>query len=224
MFENALRKIKPGSQPQWTKEELLAGFQHFKELHGRFPTAHEIDIFPYLPSARSIQRTHGGLVSLRQELLPEDIANYTLGEYRSAKAKTVFANGQSYEAEFYNYLVKHFDPIAVHEHKVIRPGNVNSDFFIYITENVGVIIDIFYAESIRNLINVVNIKLKRYSLVSSETYLVVVGNPDISTEDIAAKVANRKNSLPRHIHVITELTFKEETINALKSRSSFAKL
>ncbi|MCA9342635.1 hypothetical protein KC950_01320 [Candidatus Saccharibacteria bacterium] len=57
-------------QNSWTKDELRAGFEKFKNINGRYPTSHEIDSFPYLPSARSIQRTFGGLVEIRQQVIP----------------------------------------------------------------------------------------------------------------------------------------------------------
>lgn len=206
---------------RWTKGELVAGFNHFKDLNGRFPTAHEIDVFPYLPTARSIQRSFGGLVNVRKELFPLEIANYTKGLHRSGVAKQTYANGRSHEETFYTYLIKHFPEIAVHEHKVIRPGRVNSDFFIYLDEHIGVVIDIFYAENIINLINVVNIKLKRYSLIIPETYLVVVGNPSITQEAIDKKVMNRRVPLMSHISIASEDYFKTTIVTALKKRTKY---
>jgi hypothetical protein len=153
-----LRKTRPGFQEVWSKDEILAGLHYFYELHTAFPTAHEIDAFEYLPSSRSIQRSYGGLVKLRSELLPKEIANYTKGSQRSAKAKRANADGRLYEAQFFEYLTGHFKEIAVHEHKLIRPGDVNCDFFVYLNETKGIVIDIFYAASILNFINIINIK------------------------------------------------------------------
>lgn len=217
-----LRKAINGTQSSWTKDELRAGFNYFKELHQRYPTAHEIDTFEYLPSARSIQRTFGGLVNLRKELFPEEISNFTIGTHRSGVAKHTFANGRSLEEQFFNYLTTHFLEVAVHEHKVIRPGYVNSDFYIYLDAKIGVVIDIFYADSVINLINVVNIKLKRYSLITLETFLVTVGNPSLTQEMIDQKTENRKNPLPSHISICAEGYFKDHVIPSLKKRSTFA--
>lgn len=84
-------------------------------------------------------------------------------------------------------------------------------------------IDIFYADSVINLVNVVNIKLKRYSLITPHTYLVVVGNSDITQEDINSKVANRRIPLPSHISVVSEGYFKQEIIPELHLQSQFSK-
>lgn len=219
---DSLRKSTVRSQA-WTADELRAGFMYYKELNGRFPTAHEIDAFPYLPTSRSIQRAYGGLVGLRKELFPDEVANFSIGEHRSGVAKATYAQGKDYEEQFYNYLLGYFEAIAVHEQKVIRPGNVNSDFYIYLSEKTGVVIDVFYANSIKNLIGVVAIKLKRYSLITDETYLVVVGNPELTQTMIDAKTANRRTSLPAHIKICSEAYFKSEVVPKLQTRSEFAR-
>lgn len=216
-----LRKATNGSQLPWTKEELKSGFEHFKATYGRYPTAHEIDAFPFLPSARSIQRTYGGLVNLRKELYPNEISNYTTGIHRSGVAKNTYQKGKELEVKFYDVLVNNFPEVTVHEHKVIRPGDVSCDFFIYLDQNNGVVIDIFYAESIINLINVVNIKLKRYTLIAPETFLVIVGNPSITQDIIDDKVSNRRIPIPAHINVVSEEYFEKKITNELKVRSSF---
>lgn len=221
MFDSHLRRNKLGNQPEWSKAELLAGLQYFFRQYGRFPTAHEIDAFDFLPSSRSIQRTHGGLVNLRNELLPGHITNYTQGEYRSQKAKETYAQGRDFERDFYSYLVTVFQPIAVHEHKVIRPGNVNCDFYIYQTLGHGIIIDIFYAKSLVNLINIVNIKLKRYTLVDEPTYLVVVGNDSISQVSIDHKTENRRIALPSHVVVCCDEYFRSVIVPKLASQSDY---
>lgn len=222
MNENLRKTHLGGWQTTWTKEEILAGLTYFKQLYGRFPTAHEIDSFEYLPSSRSIQRSYGGLVSLRKELLPTEHADFTIGIYRSQKAKLTTANGKELETKFYNDLIKNFQEISVHEHKVIRPGNVNCDFFIYLKENFGVVVDIFYAESIINLVNVVNIKIKRYKLVSQPTYLVVVGNDGIDNDLLRKKMLNKRVPLPVNLRVVTEKVFFNKVVPYLRSKSQYA--
>lgn len=222
MFNKSLRSTKSGNQEAWTEDQLLAGFEKFREQYDRLPTAHEIDKFDYLPSSRSIQRSFGGLQKLRQKLLPNDIDNYTKGKYRSIVASNTYAKGRQFEEEFYDYLITQFLEMSVHEHKVIRPGQVNSDFYIYLYGNKGVVIDIFYADSIINLVNVVNIKLKRYKLIDKETYLVVVGNPSIKSSDLKVKINNRRDVIPSHITVITEEEFKSITVPSLKLISDYA--
>lgn len=222
MFTSSLRKAAPGNQDPWTLDQLKAGLAQFELLYKRPPTAYEIDDFPYLPSSRSIQRSYGGLIKLRGELLGESL-DFTTGKYRSVKAKQTYSGGKNYERLFYAYLLSVFQDISVHEQKVIRPGEVSCDFFIYLQPNEGVVIDIFYAENMRNLVNIINIKLKRYCLINQETYLVVVGNSGIGSVTLDAKMKNKKLPLPAHITVMTEDRFKSVVVAQLQQRSCFLK-
>ncbi len=109
----------------------------------------------------------------------------------------------------------------MHEHKLIRPGSVSCDFFVYTDQSSGVIIDIFYAASIVNLVNVVNIKLKRYKLVTPPTYLIVVGNDYLTQNLIDSKVRMKRFPLPSHVVVCSEKYFKEIITEEIKAASEF---
>ncbi|HCM51514.1 TPA: hypothetical protein DIS56_00020 [Candidatus Saccharibacteria bacterium] len=217
-----LRASKSGHQTNWTKEEVLAGLTHFFKIYRRYPTAREIDIFEYLPSSRSIQRQFGGLVVLRKELIPDSHSNFTQGSYRSEIASKTYKRATLYEEEFYNFLLQHFQPLAVHEHKIIRPGNVSSDYFIYLNEEIGVVIDLFYAKDRFSLGGVINIKLKRYSKLPFNTYFVLVGNGNLTFQEVADTIARRKIALPTNILIDSEQHFKESTIFEIKQQSIFS--
>jgi hypothetical protein len=223
-FEH-LRKNKIGNQPLWTDNQLGAGFKYYFQLHGRYPAAGEIDSFDYLPSARSIQRTHGGLINLRKRLFPNEESDHTRGELRRKKASEGDRRASLYEEEFYNYLLDHFEEIAIHEHKVIRPGNVASDVFIYLDKfsKGGIVIDLFYAQDLVTLLKIVNIKLKRYATLPYDVYFILVGNPKISNFDINRRIENRHIPLPTHITVMTGQSFKDTVINAVKEKSNYTK-
>lgn len=223
MDESILRKNKAGNQSQWTDTELLSGLKYFYEQYGHFPTAGEVDTFPYLPSARSIQRTHGGLVGLRKRLLPNEHHDFTRGSYRSDKAREGDKRARAYEEEFHTLLTAHFEEISIHEHRIIRPGNVASDFFIYLNEKNGIVIDLFYAQDLKTLGKIVTIKLKRYATLPYETYFILVGNPSLSNQSIQNLMANRTNPLPSHISVITENSFKTSYISSLSNRSKYVR-
>lgn len=195
--------------PIWTLENLKDGLLYFFDLNSRYPTSREIDEFDYLPSSRSIQRSFGGLVELRQKLdLP--ISNYTTGEVRSKMAKDGMGRAQVYEEEFLKYLQNEFDEIRVHEHKIIRPGNTACDFFIYETKNSGVVIDLFYAKDIYSLARIVQIKYLKYKDVLHRVYFILTGNNSITQEEIDKVINNRKIELPEGIKVITEDTFQKK--------------
>jgi hypothetical protein len=223
--ESRLRQNKVGHQLPWSDDELLAGLQKFYDDYGHYPSAGEVDTFAYLPSARSIQRTHGGLVTLRQRLLPDEDSDHTRGDRRRKIASEGDARARKYEEEFYIFLTKHFKEIAVHEHKIIRPGNVASDVFIYLNDSSadGIVIDLFYAQDLITLLKIVTIKNKRYKDLPFTVYFILVGNDGIQQTEIDSRIVNKKVPLPSHINVVTENTFKQNSIDELKLRSKFSR-
>lgn len=218
-----LRTNKTGKQSEWTKDEILAGLQHFCKINGRYPSSLEIDQYEYLPSSRSIQRRYGGLVTLRSELIPESASSFTRGKIRSAVAKEAYHRAALYEEEFFKFLCTHFDPVAIHEHKIMRPGNIASDFYIYLDENSGIVIDLFYAKDKHSLNGVINIKQKRYSSLPFKVIFVLVGNSNIDIAALRGMLSLRLNSLPYHLTVDTEANFKSSTIFQIKKHSKYSK-
>jgi hypothetical protein len=212
-----LKKKKVGGAEAWTLEEIRKGILYFFKIHSRYPTAHDFDQFEFLPSARTIQRAFGGLEKIRNELNIGDVKNFTKGEYRSNIAKKTHSKAMLYEEEFYNFLISRLDEIKVHEHKIIRPGNICCDFFIYRkhTSEGGIVIDIFYAQDILSLGSVIRIKGKRYLNLPFKVFFVLVGNKDIKQNDIDNLILNKQNALSENIFVLQEEIFKENLLNYL---------
>ena len=204
-----------GSGQEWSLENLHDGLQYFFELHGRYPKSDEVDEFEYLPSARAIQRSYGGLVALRTKLGLSGPVDFTRGDTRSTVAGIAIRRSQDYEEEFYHYLISNIPEVRVHEHKVLRPGNISTDFFIYLDGKEGIVIDLFYAENISNLGKIINIKLKQYIKTDYPVYLVLVRNAVIQQLEIDTLMKNRRISLPKNIYVLTEESFKKILINLL---------
>lgn len=210
-----LMKLKPGtsgSGQRWSLENLRDGLQYFFELNNRYPKATEVDAFGYLPSSRAIQRSYGGLVELRTKLGIGGPTHFGRGETRSAIATVAKKRAQDYEEAFYNFLISKITEVRIHEQKVFRPGNVQCDFFIYGLGREGIILDLFYAENLRNLAIIINIKVKRYSTIKSPVYFILVENEAIQQSEIDVLVKSKKNELPNNIHIETEKIFKE-TLN-----------
>jgi len=204
-----LRKFQNGRQEKWTLEQIQAGLEHFRDSNGRYPSSREIDHFEYLPSARSIQRSLGGLESIRTELgFDPSLTNLTKGSIRSAKVKEIINNSIEHEKSFYEYLVSQVPEIRVHEQKILRPLNKRCDFFIYTTDTSGFAVDIFYTKDLFNFSRNVHIKLKNYRDVTCQVYLVVVGNTEIDQKQLDTLIANKKTSCPKHLRVLTEKHFK----------------
>ncbi len=192
----------------WSLDNIKDGFEYFNELHEHYPTAQEIDNFEYLPSSRSIQRSHGGLVALRKKLDLACILDHTKGKTRSKMAQKTSNRAKYYEEEFFLLLASNFTEMRVHEHKVIRPSDVSCDFFVYTSDNGGIVIDLFYAANLANISKVVNIKYKKYTNSNFKTLFIIVGNDSFLQNDIDLMIKNRKNQLPDFITVITEKEFK----------------
>ncbi|OGE80180.1 MAG: hypothetical protein A2660_02520 [Candidatus Doudnabacteria bacterium RIFCSPHIGHO2_01_FULL_45_18] len=115
----------------WSLDNIRDGLNYFFEVYKRYPTVPEVDKFEFLPTARTIQRSFGGLVSLRRQLNLARPTNYNSGEARSILAGKLWKNAREYEEAFYNYLIEILPEVTVHEHKILRPGGVSCDFFIY---------------------------------------------------------------------------------------------
>jgi len=204
-----LKKQSHKDKDKWSLANIKDGLLYFYEINNRYPSSVEIDKFEYLPSSRSIQRTFGGLVNMRKELGLERSHNYTKGAKRSKMAKEADNRARIYEKEFYDFLVSKIPEVRVHEHKIIRPGETASDFFIYTNETSGIFLDLFYAKDITSLAGIVNIKTNKCLNVNCPVYFILMGNDQISQREIDEKMLNKKILLPRHIKVITEGYFKQ---------------
>lgn len=191
----------------WTLEQIRDVFKEFKELYGKYPSTLDFDKSDFLPTSRSIQRNFGGVIKLRQALKIDGMQDYTKDEYRSNIAKKTLEQSKKYEDNFY-YLISMIPEIRVHEHKILRPGRICCDFYIYTSEKQGIAVDLFYAQDAYSLSRIIVYKAKRYSSLSLQVYFVLVKNTDINQEKINVIVSNKKNLLPKNIQVLTEDSFK----------------
>ena len=192
---------KPKKEIKWTLEKVSEGFRRFYEEHDRYPTAHDVDDFEYLPSSRQIQRSFGGLVSLRNQL-GLTVENYTKGKERSITSSDINKKGKSYELLTYELLRNNFEDVFIHiERPVNISSNMNSkdrfDFYVYARPN-NFAVDVFGTEDIRNFINIMNIKENKYkkSLGEGERlYFVYFSNIDLKNK-INKWLSRRKKRMP----------------------------
>lgn len=218
-----LQKCKLGSSSNgqtWTIDNIRDGLEYFRDIYGHYPTSREVDLFKFLPSARSIQRTYGGLVRVRKQLCLSGTSDHRKGEVRSVKAKEADSRAKVYEKDFFCFLSKQMAEMRIHEHKVIRPGDVSCDFFIYTSDSDGVVLDLFYAADLLNVLKIINIKYKKYLKVVFPVFFIVVGNENILQSDIDRKVKNKKISLPVFMRVMTEGYFKANFCDIIKNTMS----
>jgi len=200
---------------KWTLEKIRDGFEKFFEEYKRYPTAYDIDDSKYLPSSRQIQRSFGGLVSLRKKLgLP--VENYTTGKERSETASDINKRGRSYEYITYELLRNFFQEIFIH---IERPVNINFnmnskdrfDFYVYAKPN-NFAIDVFGTQDIRHLINTMNLKEKKYekSLREGEwLYFVYFSNFNLR-DNIDIWLSRRGKTMPTNWKILNWDDLKEE--------------
>ncbi len=197
----------------WTLEKLKQGFAKFHAEHGRYPTSHEIDAYPHLPSSRQIQRRFaGGLPALRQELKLSGPLDFTKGEYSSDRARTINKRGYAAETEVYTALIKHFGKICVHrEYLFSDDGRSRTDFLVY-HEGGSFAVDVFYPKDYYTLIGCINSKLKNWRGTTLDTLktplIFLMMNEAIPAKRVEQFLERKKNPLAPHQQLLTPIQFK----------------
>ena len=174
-----------------TLDNVRDGLERFNKEQGHYPAAEEIDICPYLPSARQIQRKFGGLKKLRSVLGLNDL-DYRTGSRRQATISKFLRLAITSEKATKEFLDKRYGEICVHEENKYGDGRNRVDFFVYAKENFAV--EVFNTYSIRNLAKNLNSKLHKFSDFPFKLYFVVTGG-GFSQGHIDVLISN-KNNLP----------------------------
>src|SRR3989344_6851836 len=126
------KKTNGGRKRPWSVEELEVGLRHFYDAHGRYPTSSEVDVYDYLPSARSIERRFGGLVALRKKLGLGAEHDFRAGAHSSARAHLINARAHTVEQAVYTFLIQRFGKEFVHrEYFFTDDHRTRADFFVY---------------------------------------------------------------------------------------------
>ncbi len=206
-----LRQQKHGNQEPWKIEELEAGLKHFYEENKRYPTSTEIDAFEYLPSSKSIQRSFGGLVAIREKLNMEGNHDLRTGEHSSRRAYAINTRSNTVEKKVYDFLVNRYGKPFVHrEYFFLDDKRTRADFFVYDSKK-GFCVDVFYPSDRRNLIGCINNKLKKYSDDSMRQYPIIYlqMNPDMDQGILDELIERKKNKLPKDQYLMSWDTFVE---------------
>ncbi|MEK7185014.1 MAG: hypothetical protein AAB726_00100 [Patescibacteria group bacterium] len=192
-----LRKQKDGKQKPWTIENLKSGLEHFYNEHQRYPTAPEVDKYPYLPSARSIERRFGGLVALRTKLKLKSQTDFRSGAHSSARANKINHRAHIVEDKVYKFLITKFKKEFVHrEFFFTDDKRTRADFFVY-DQKGGFCVDVFYPSDRRNLAGCLNSKLDKYEnpVMSQYPMIFLQMNEDIGPEILEKLIQNKKKEL-----------------------------
>ncbi len=192
-----LRAQKMGNQEPWKLEELRDGLENFNTKYGRYPTAPEIDSYPYLPSARTIERKFGGVVGLRKTLGLDTQNDLREGEHSSKRASTISVRAHKVEQEVYTYLEKLFGRQFVHrEYFFLDDKRTRADFFVY-DNSSGFCVDVFYPSDRRNLTGCLNSKIAKYQGLQMNQYPVIFlqMNKDLDQNILDTVIRNKTKKL-----------------------------
>lgn len=196
----------------WPIERIKNGLQRFFEEHGRYPTATEFDEYPYLPRAKTAERKFGGLIGLRKKLKLDTIYDLRSGVYRSNLAKLIGKRAHAEEKKVYDFLTDRFGKEFVHrEYFYTDDHRTRADFFVY-DKTHGFCVDVFYAQSLRNISGCLNIKLKKYANAAEFLPYPLVFlqmNPEITQEALDLLAGNKKRALGKRQLLMSWKTFVE---------------
>lgn len=193
-----------GGQEPWTLEELSAGLAKFFTDKGRYPTGPEVDTYPYLPSARSIERRFGGIVKLRQTLKLDSQADFRTGQHSIDRAHLIGQRAHQTENTVNDFLVGRFGKEFVHrEYLFVDDKRTRADFFVY-DKSGGFCVDVFYPGSKRNLQGCLNSKLNKYTSDYMRQYPVIFlqMNKEIDQGTLDTLILNKKKLLGGGQHLM----------------------
>lgn len=227
MSVSELRAQKSGKQHPWTLEELRVGLANFHAKHYRYPTANEVDAYPYLPSSRSIERRFGGLVNLRKQIGLVGQSDFRAGSHSTKRAQKINERAHKTEAVVHSFLIERFGKEFVHrEYFFTDDKRTRADFFVYDSTD-GFCVDVFYPNNRRNLTGCLNSKLGKYHTNHMRQYPVIFlqMNEELDQSLLNQIVANKKNPLLSGESLMSWETFKKfclarEPLKALRRKRS----
>ncbi|MEI6397011.1 MAG: hypothetical protein WCO48_02990, partial [Candidatus Taylorbacteria bacterium] len=158
---------------KWNLEKIRGGFEKFYHEHNRYPTTPEIDIYPFLPSSRQLQRRFGGLPTLRKLIGLSGPTDFTTGEYGSKRALEINKRANMLEQMVYEYLIERFGKPFVHrEYFFTDDRRARTDFFVY-WQKGNFAVDVFYPKDKKNFLGCLNSKLRTYKTTQLLKYPVI---------------------------------------------------
>lgn len=204
-------------QYKWNLENIKNGLEKFYKSNERYPTSHEVDQSPNLPSSRQIQRRFGGLVELRKVLNLSGPLDFTKGEYSSTRAKTINSRAHEKEMIIYKYLINIFGVPFVHrEYFFTDDRRARTDFFVH-CQNGNFSVDVFFPKDKYSLSVCLNSKMRTYGddLMLQYPVIFLMLNDAISKEEVSRAVENKKYKLSSYQKVMGMAEFEKFCIDRI---------
>jgi len=147
-----------------------------------------------------------------------EVENYGQGKERSNLVSGFNIRGRQYENILFCLLKEHFDEKFIHVEKPTTKKDCESeynskdryDFYVYAKPS-NFAVDVFGTDATRGVVNIMNIKEKKYRKINSKEnlYFVYFGN-SIDKNKVRNWMFTRKNKFPVNWKIIDLEDFKSE--------------
>ncbi len=195
---------------RWTEQELIDGTKRFIDENGFPPTFKNLSNIDYLPEAKTFERRYGGIVNFRKKF----------GFGADVRKTEYYANQVTASLErnfvFENILIEFLKSVFTNQQAVVpeelynyKKSRCRSDCGVYTSEG-HFFVDIFFAQDIKSVNRIVDIKLKKVikSKIKDKVYFVC-SNDKISQDDLGLVILNKKTPLPANVELISLKNFKD---------------
>lgn len=196
---------------KWIVDDIKSGLKRFYIENKRYPTATEVDDYPYLPSAKTIQRRFGGLVAFRDSINLSGQNDFRSGKYSRERAFKINKRAHLMEEMVFKYLLEAFGKEFVHrEYFFTDDMRTRADFFVYDADN-GFCVDVFYPNNRKNLVGCLNSKLDKYLDKYMRQYPIIYlqMNEEIEQDTLDAVIENKKRKLPAGQYLMSWQSFQK---------------
>jgi hypothetical protein len=190
-----------------TAESFRPLFDAFYNIHGHYPTTHEIEHDPSFPSPQFFLREYGGVKKLR-ELLGLPLSDLRSSSDRRLLTSLHHDRFEGQKDEVCSFLSTFFDSKKVSGCTLIvdkTPAvfKVNSNYGTFF-------VDLFHPCDSHSFKGSLILKVKKYPEQTSESLpvLFVQMNTELSQSSVDSWVANKKVPIPSNFKVLCFEEFK----------------
>ena len=190
--------------------------KEFHLEHGRWPEYKDFHSGNGLPRTRTLERSYGGLVSLRKQLGIH--ADMRTGEARSLSVMNFNERGRIAEDGVYQMLLGHFQEPFIHsQYPISNKTKHRADWCIFYGSGKKVIIDAFWPVDMRSFVGCLNSKIRKHKHYDEKSVPVIFlhMNKEMNDHDVNDFVDRKKIKLASNQSVMSICEF-EEFIKTIK--------